>query len=157
MPARRSLRLDASESNKNEKTKTKTTQDPSSYSPLTGTRKMSPPSVSKRRAAVVPRQGRRPDNTDHAKSAAPGKSSRGQSATEDNSELLELFSRVEKSLGAFVKMRQGLKNLQALEGSRELGTVTGSHQPALDLQTEMQRAKVLICEVRKLKMQPSTS
>ncbi|XP_075037919.1 centromere protein R isoform X2 [Mixophyes fleayi] len=132
--------------------------DPSSYSPLTGTRRMSLSTISKRkrRAAPADREERRADDIDHGKSAEPEKSSRGQSPTEENSELLELFSRVERSLGAFLKMRRGLKNLQALEGAGELGNVIGTLHPTLDLRTEMQKAKVLICEVRKKKAQQST-
>ncbi|XP_071984170.1 centromere protein R isoform X1 [Engystomops pustulosus] len=134
----------------NDKSKIKVRDDPSSYSPITGTRQMSPSSASKQRAAMLAKEQRRQrDVTTGA--AAPKSPSRGQSSPKENADILEKFSVVEGSLNEFLKMRQRLMDVQAVGGSRELGNLSGLDRGATDLQTEMQKAKVLICEVRKMK------
>ncbi|OCT84839.1 centromere protein R isoform X2 [Xenopus laevis] len=84
--------------------------------------------------------------------AVPEKASRGQPLTDGNTDVIELFTEMEKSLGAFLSMRQKLKTLKTLEGSRELEILFGFREPSSDLKSEMQRAKFLISEARKMKM-----
>ncbi|XP_075688875.1 centromere protein R isoform X2 [Rhinoderma darwinii] len=152
MPARRSLRLEGD--TKNEKSSDNARRNPSSYSPLTGTRRMSPSSALKRPAAGARERAKPIDaNTGHAE---PETSSRGQTAPEENAEILELFSEVEGSLKEFLTMRQRLTDLQAVGGSRELGNLVGKDSGELDLKTEIQKTKVLICEVRKRKKRQRT-
>ncbi|KAM3914223.1 centromere protein R [Leptodactylus fuscus] len=153
MRARRSLRLEPPENNK--KSKVNAAHDPNSYSPLTGTRKMSPPSASKRRAAAEAREQRRLKNA-NTKAAETETSSRGQTSPKENAEILHLFSQVEGSLDEFLEMRQSLKTSQAAGGSRQLGNLFGSDLGTLDLKTEIQKTKVLICEVRKVKKRQRT-
>ncbi|KAM4022829.1 centromere protein R isoform 2-T2 [Anomaloglossus baeobatrachus] len=153
MPAKRSLRLEASERNQNEKSRVNEGQDPRHYSPLTGTRRMSPSSASKRRLAADAEE-QKTQNDANPRAAEPETSSRGQSAPEENADILHLFSEVEASLSELLEIRQQLSDLQAEEGSRELGNLLGLDSGTLDLQLEMQKTKVLICEVRKIKKRP---
>ncbi|XP_069837475.1 centromere protein R [Dendropsophus ebraccatus] len=150
MPAKRSLRLEVPETNKNEKTKATARYDPSSYSPLTGTRQISPSSASKRRAVADARE-RRKQHDAGTKAAETESSSRGQTSPKEKDQILELFSKIEGSLDEFLQMRQRLRSLQAAGGSRELENLLGRDYGTLDLKTELQKTKVLICEVRKRK------
>ncbi|KAM4640611.1 centromere protein R isoform 2-T2 [Discoglossus pictus] len=126
----------------NEKSPSKTARQFSVFSPITGTRQMSP-------HAVV---SKRQDVTEVGEHEESGMSSRGQSPQERNTEILELFAQVEKSLGTFLKVRQSLKRLKALEGSRELGNITGLGNTSNNLKAEVQKTKALICEAKKIKM-----
>ncbi|XP_073499916.1 centromere protein R [Phyllobates terribilis] len=150
MPAKRSLRLEASETIKNNTSRVNADHDPSHYSPLTGTRQMSPSSASKQRAAAEAGE-RKIQNDANPGAAEPKTSSRGQSSPEESTQILHLFSEVEDSLNEFLEMRQHLSDLQAAEGSRELGNLFGLDSGTLDLKSEMKKTKVLICEVRKRK------
>ncbi|XP_077132168.1 centromere protein R isoform X1 [Ranitomeya variabilis] len=142
MRAKRSLRLEASETNKNETSRVNAGRDPSHYSPLTGTRQMSPSSTSKQRAAADAEE-RKTQKDSILKTAEPETSSRGQSSPEENTQILNLFSQVEDSLNEFLELRQHLSDLQAAEGSRELGNLFGLDSGTLDLESEMQKTKVL--------------
>ncbi|XP_073400773.1 centromere protein R isoform X2 [Dendrobates tinctorius] len=148
--AKRSLGLEASETNKNETSRVNAGHNPSHYSPVTGTRQMSPSSTSKQRAAADAEE-RKTQNDSNPKAAEPETSSRGQSSPEENTQILNLFSQVEDSLNEFLEMRQHLSDLQAAEGSRELGNLFGLDSGTLDLESEMQKTKVLICKLRKRK------
>ncbi|XP_068095430.1 centromere protein R isoform X2 [Hyperolius riggenbachi] len=149
MPARRALHLPAAKSGEVEKGNMMTTQDPSAYSPVTGTRRMSPASK-KKTASTLRREGR---DAKAMKSAEPESTTRGQCSTEEDNDILELFSLVDKSLDVFVKLRGDLKNVQAVESSSELQIVSDAGPITLDLRKEMQKAKVLICEARRRKRQ----
>ncbi|XP_073449918.1 centromere protein R isoform X2 [Aquarana catesbeiana] len=142
MPVRRALHLGAEGPQKN----------PSAYSPLTGTRRMSPSQDSERKGRQPVGKKRREDPAVE-EPAEPEETRRGQPAAEESDEILELFAQVEKSLDAFLKLRQHLKNLQDLEGNCELAIVSGTEHLTLDLRTEMQKTKVLISEGRKRKRQ----
>ncbi|KAG9473143.1 hypothetical protein GDO78_014004 [Eleutherodactylus coqui] len=152
MRARRSLRLEATDNGKNAMSRVNAGADPSSYSPLTGTRHMSPSSAFKHRAAAGERGQSLADDAG-SRTAEPETSSRGQSSPEENVEIFQLFSQVEGSLDEFSKMRQRLRDLKAEGGSRELGNLFGVDCSTLDLKTEMEKMKVLICEVRRKKQQ----
>ncbi|MEE6494955.1 hypothetical protein FKM82_001908 [Ascaphus truei] len=139
MPVRRSLRLEPIGEENHEITPRKRNQQRSNaFSPTTGTCQMSPSLVSKKNAKGLKQVRSEVDAVD---SIETGRPSRGQPPTEEKAEFLELFTQVEKSLGTFLKMRQSLKNLKALEGSRELENVDG--RPFGDLNAELQKTKVL--------------
>uniref|UniRef100_A0A8C3RRZ0 Uncharacterized protein n=1 Tax=Chelydra serpentina TaxID=8475 RepID=A0A8C3RRZ0_CHESE len=53
------------------------------------------------------------------------------------------LSNVENSLVRFLKMRQRLTSLQALEGSRELENIFGVSDSSCNLKAEVQKTKVL--------------
>ncbi|XP_053326060.1 centromere protein R [Spea bombifrons] len=156
LPVRRSLKLDTIEKNKNERSRPKTPVPLHSYSPTTGTRQMSPFTAVKKRSAKSLGQERtqgRADADGYSEAAEPEVASRGQRPTDENDELLELLSEVEKSVTSFLKMRQSLKNLQALEGSKEPELLLGPGDPSTDLKAELRKTKVLITEARKKKKQ----
>ncbi|NXP22641.1 CENPR protein, partial [Scytalopus superciliaris] len=117
-----------------------------SYSPTTGTRQMSPfqspPSHSDRNPRDPPAQGGR----------EPSTSSRGQPPAEQDG-FLELQSQVRSSLDKILKIRENLKSLQALEGSRELGTIVcvpgSSGGP---LRAELRRTQTLLAQAEELQL-----
>ncbi|KAG8437116.1 hypothetical protein GDO86_007985, partial [Hymenochirus boettgeri] len=80
------------------------------------------------------------------------KSSRGHPPTDGDTDVLELFSKVEKSLGAFLKMRNNLKNIKTLEGSRALDNLFGSRATSIDFRAELQKTKVLLSQARRKKI-----
>eukprot|EP00079_Xenopus_tropicalis_P035281 XP_017949052.1 PREDICTED: centromere protein R isoform X1 [Xenopus tropicalis] len=142
---RRSLKLEASEKDKHTETPLKTNLQVYPFSPATG-------------ACPLPSTVKKGNNfRQDAQQATdvesvPEKASRGQLLTDGNADVIELFKEMEESLEAFMKMRQKLKNLKTLEGSRELEILFGFSESSSDLKTEMQRAKFLISEARKMKM-----
>ncbi|KAM5147840.1 centromere protein R [Mantella aurantiaca] len=140
MPVRRALRLGAEGSQK----------DPGSYSPVTGTRLMSQSRDSERKAAR-PVQKKRRSGPAVEEPAEPEETSRGRPAAEESDEILELFAQVDRSLDAFLELREHMRNLQALEGNSELAIVSDTEHLPIDLRTEMLKTKVLICEGRKQK------
>uniref|UniRef100_A0A8C3TFN0 Uncharacterized protein n=1 Tax=Chelydra serpentina TaxID=8475 RepID=A0A8C3TFN0_CHESE len=58
--------------------------------------------------------------------------------------FMVLQSEVENSLVRFLKMRQRLTSLQALEGSRELENIFGVSDSSCNLKAEVQKTKVLM-------------
>ncbi|KAM4721707.1 centromere protein R [Rhinophrynus dorsalis] len=148
MPVRRSLLLDTTEKVNNEMSPRKTSHQFNSYSPTTGTCQMSSV-ASERKGKNIHQVKRKACAADTEPS--PDNPSRGQRPTEGSADILELLSEVENSLEDFLKMRKSLKNLQALEGSRELGYIFGFEDKSCDLRAELQKTKVLMSEVRKRK------
>ncbi|CAH2310899.1 centromere R isoform X1 [Pelobates cultripes] len=150
-PVRRSLRLDGTENKKNEASPARTPLQFNLYSPTTGTCKISTPPVANKLNAKGLQQDKRQGEPVQSNRKVPESTSRGQHPTDENADVLDLLSRFEKSADAFLKMRQSLKHLQALEGSRELGHLTGFGNSSNDLKAELQKTKVLISEARKKK------
>ncbi|TFK10123.1 synaptopodin [Platysternon megacephalum] len=66
--------------------------------------------------------------------------------------FMVLQSEVENSLVRFLKMRQSLTSLQALEGSRELENIFGVSDSSCNLKAEVQKTKVLMAQAEKRKL-----
>ncbi|XP_065410044.1 centromere protein R isoform X2 [Chrysemys picta bellii] len=79
-------------------------------------------------------------------------SRRGQSQTEEYDKFMVLQSEVENSLVRFLKIRQSLTSLQALEGSRELENIFGVSDSSCNLKAEVQKTKVLMAQAEKRKL-----
>uniref|UniRef100_A0A8C6YLL1 Integrin subunit beta 3 binding protein n=1 Tax=Nothoprocta perdicaria TaxID=30464 RepID=A0A8C6YLL1_NOTPE len=58
--------------------------------------------------------------------------------------FMELQSKVKNSLAKILKIRENLKSLQALEGSRELENIIGVSDLSCILSAEMQKTQVLM-------------
>ncbi|NWJ07704.1 CENPR protein, partial [Crypturellus undulatus] len=113
-----------------------------SYSPTTGTCQMSPFSSPTSHNIQDPRNGLSNDGTEQ-KDSEIGLSRRGQPQTEEKVAFMELQSKVKNSLARFLKIREDLKSLQALEGSRELENIIGVSDLSCILSAEMQKTQVL--------------
>ncbi|XP_029474781.1 centromere protein R isoform X2 [Rhinatrema bivittatum] len=147
MPVRRSLRMGAAaKENQNITTPVKKKHERNQFSsPATGTCQNIPaPPPSENSKAVG---SRKEASKDHAEAALSG---RGQPPSEED-DFMALLSEVEESLGKFVKMRQNLKHLQTLEGSREPENVIDRMNNSRDLKAELQKTKVLMAELEKRK------
>ncbi|XP_069718043.1 centromere protein R isoform X2 [Phaenicophaeus curvirostris] len=122
-----------------------------SYSPTTGTRQMSPFSSpttqNPQDFQIHPSHG---DGTkqNNAKSRL---SRRGQPQTEEDA-FMELQSKVKSSLVRILKIRENLRSLKALEGSRELGNVIGVSDSAAVLSAELQKTEVLMSQAEQLQL-----
>ncbi|XP_053549645.1 centromere protein R [Bombina bombina] len=148
MPAKRSLRLEVEEESNHGKSPRKTKRQMNQFSPTTGTCQLSPSSVSKK-MKVVSKQVT--DNTGLSNKESR-MSSRGQPTQERNEELLDLIAKVQKSLGTFLKMRQSLKHLESLEGSRELENILGVRNISRNLNAELQKTKALVYEAKTMEI-----
>nr|XP_033773114.1 centromere protein R [Geotrypetes seraphini]XP_033773115.1 centromere protein R [Geotrypetes seraphini]XP_033773116.1 centromere protein R [Geotrypetes seraphini] len=148
MSVKRSLKLDAAE-NKNEYDTTpwkKKKEWNQHFSPTTGTCKISSSPCPNEKGNTL----RFRKQASNAVYVEPAVSSRGQLQTEEDN-FMTLLSKVEKSLGKFVKMRENLKHIQTLEGSRELENVIGTSDAFRNLKAELQKTKELVAEVEKRK------
>ncbi|NXD83069.1 CENPR protein, partial [Halcyon senegalensis] len=112
----------------------------SSYSPTTGTCKMSPfsspVSYNAENLRTHPSNGYKQSTSE---SRLPG---RGQPQTQKDA-FMELQSKVKNSLVRILKIRGNLTSLQALEGSRELENIIGVSDLSCPLSAEVQRTQVL--------------
>ncbi|NWX86446.1 CENPR protein, partial [Nothoprocta pentlandii] len=122
-----------------------------SYSPTTGTCQMSPFSSPTSHNVQNLRNGSSNDGTEQ-KDSGMGLSRRGQPQTEDNIEFMELQSKVKNSLAKILKIRENLKSLQALEGSRELENIIGVSDLSCILSAEMQKTQVLMSQAEELQL-----
>ncbi|NXE95410.1 CENPR protein, partial [Menura novaehollandiae] len=112
-----------------------------SYSPTTGTRRMSPFSSPTSHSAQNPRNP--PSQNGNEQRDSNGRfSRRGQPQTEQDA-FLELQSRVRSSLPRILKIRANLTSLKALEGSRELENVIGASHSSCVLSAELQKTQAL--------------
>ncbi|NXA88631.1 CENPR protein, partial [Melanocharis versteri] len=121
-----------------------------SYSPTTGTRQISPFSSPTSKSAQNPRNPPAEDGNEQSGSKS-GLSRRGQPQTEHD-EFLELHSQVRSSLPRILKIRENLKSLKALEGSRELENILGVSHSSCVLRTELQKTQTLVSQAEKLQL-----
>ncbi|NXE51439.1 CENPR protein, partial [Casuarius casuarius] len=113
-----------------------------SYSPTTGTCQMSPFSSPTSHNVQNLRNGLSNDGTEQNNSEIR-LSRRGQPQTEEKDAFMELQSRVKNSLDRILKIRDNLRSLKALEGSRELENIIGVSDSSCILSAEMQKTQVL--------------
>ncbi|XP_030428153.1 centromere protein R isoform X1 [Gopherus evgoodei] len=158
MPVKRALKLETlAKENPHEATPLKTRKkNLSSYSPTTGTCQISAFSSPTRHN--VQKLGNGLSNVDYLgdrdelNDPEISLSRRGQSQTEEYDKFMVLQSEVENSLVRFLKMRQSLTSLQALEGSRELENIFGVSDSSCNLKAEVQKTKVLMAQAEKQKL-----
>ncbi|XP_065265842.1 centromere protein R [Emys orbicularis] len=154
MPVKRALKLETlAKENPHDATPLKTRKkNLSSYSPTTGTCQItafsSPTSHNVQKLGNGLSNGDRDELNDSEVSL----SRRGQSQTEEYDKFMVLQSEVENSLVRFLKMRQSLTSLQALEGSRELENIFGISDSSCNLKAEVQKTKVLMAQAEKQKL-----
>ncbi|NWT10070.1 CENPR protein, partial [Vireo altiloquus] len=120
----------------------------SCYSPTTGTCQMSP--FSSPTSAQNPRNPPAEDGSEQSDSESE-LSRRGQPQTEHHV-FLELQSQVRSSLPRILKLRANLKNLKALEGSRELENIIGVSHSSCVLSAELQKSQALVSQAEKLQL-----
>ncbi|XP_075792270.1 centromere protein R [Pelodiscus sinensis] len=154
MPAKRALNLETfPKQNPHQVTPLKTRKkNVSLYSPITGTCQIS--LFSSPTSHNVQKLGNGLSNGDSVEltDSEISLSGRGQPLTEKDDKFMMLQSEVEKSLLRFLKMRQSLTSLQALEGSGELENIFGVSDSACNLKAEVQKTKALVTEAEKLKL-----
>ncbi|NXY64221.1 CENPR protein, partial [Callaeas wilsoni] len=121
-----------------------------SYSPTTGTRRMSPFSSPTSHSAQNPRNPPAEDGNEQSDSRG-GLSRRGQPQTEHDA-FLELHSRVRSSLPRILKIRANLTSLKALEGSRELENILGVSHSSCVLSAELQKSQALVSQAEELQL-----
>ncbi|NXQ85428.1 CENPR protein, partial [Nyctibius grandis] len=150
---KRALKLDTvKKDNPSDATPLKTKKkNLSSYSPTTGTRRMSPFSSPTSRNAQNLRN--RPSNghgteQNGSESRLPR---RGQPQTKEDA-FVELQSKVKSSLVRILKQRASLTSLKALEGSRELENIIGVADSSCILSAEVQKTQVLMSQAQELKL-----
>ncbi|NWH82883.1 CENPR protein, partial [Piaya cayana] len=122
-----------------------------SYSPTTGTCQMSPfssPTTQNPRDFQI--HASHGDGTKQNNSESR-LSRRGQPQTEEDA-FMELQSKVKSSLVRILKIRENLRSLKALEGSRELGNVIGVSDSAAVLSAELQKTEVLMSQAEQLQL-----
>ncbi|NXW56997.1 CENPR protein, partial [Eurystomus gularis] len=150
---KRALKLDAvKKDNPSDVTPLKTKKkNLNSYSPTTGTCKMSP--FSSPASHKAPNLGSPPSNGEGAErsGSASGLPRRGQPQTEEKT-FLELQSKVKSSLHRILKIRANLKSLQALEGSRELENIIGVSDLSCPLSAQVQKTQVLMSQAEELQL-----
>ncbi|XP_067391652.1 centromere protein R isoform X2 [Emydura macquarii macquarii] len=152
MPVKRALKLEAlPKQNPHEATPLKTRKkNLNTYSPTTGTCRISPFSSPKSHNVQEFRNGLSSEDRAELNDSEISLSGRGQPQTEEN-KFKVLQSEVENSLVRFLKMRKSLTSLQALEGSRELENIIGVSNSSCNLKAEVQKTKVLMDQAEKLK------
>ncbi|XP_027738932.1 centromere protein R isoform X2 [Empidonax traillii] len=121
-----------------------------SYSPMTGTRQMSPfsspVSHKEQNPGNAPAKGGREQSNSDC-----GLSRRGQPLTEQDG-FLKLQSQVRSSLAKILKIRANLTSLQALEGSRELENILGVSDSSRPLSAEVQKTQTLLSQAEELQL-----
>ncbi|NXK66040.1 CENPR protein, partial [Sylvietta virens] len=119
-----------------------------SYSPTTGTRRISP--FSSPTGAENPRNAPAEDGSKQSDSKS-GLSRRGQPQT-GHDMFLQLQSQVRNSLPRILKLRENLTSLKALEGSRELENILGVSHSSCVLSAELQKTQALVSQAEKLQL-----
>ncbi|XP_063262982.1 centromere protein R [Prinia subflava] len=121
------------------------------YSPTTGTRRISPFSSPASHGAENP--GNAPAEGDESEQSdcERGLSRRGQPPTEHDV-FLQLQSQVRNSLPRILKLRENLRSLKALEGSRELENILGVSHSSCVLSAELQKTQALVSQAEKLQL-----
>ncbi|XP_053893086.1 centromere protein R isoform X2 [Malaclemys terrapin pileata] len=154
MPVKRALKLETlAKENPHEATPLKTRKkNLSSYSPTTGTCQISAFSSPTSHNVQKLGNGLSNGDRDELNYSEMSLSGRGQSQTEEYDKFMVLQSEVENSLVRFLKIRQSLTSLQALEGSRELENIFGVSDSSCNLKAEVQKTKVLMAQAEKRKL-----
>ncbi|NWZ72998.1 CENPR protein, partial [Acrocephalus arundinaceus] len=111
------------------------------YSPITGTRQISPFSSPTSHRAGDPSNASAEDGNEQS-DPKHGLSRRGQPQTEHDV-FLQLHSQVRNSLPRILKLRGNLTSLKALEGSRELENILGVSHSSSVLSAELQKTQAL--------------
>ncbi|NXJ66957.1 CENPR protein, partial [Rostratula benghalensis] len=122
--------------------------DLKSYSPTTGTCRMSPSSSPTSHDAQHLRN--HPSNAEENESESR-LSSRGQPQTEEDA-FMELQSKVKSSLVRIMKIRANLTSLKALEGSKELENIIGVSDFSCNLSAEVQKTQELLSQAEELQL-----
>ncbi|NXS02171.1 CENPR protein, partial [Oxylabes madagascariensis] len=120
------------------------------YSPTTGTRQISPFSSPTSLRAENPGNAPAEDGNEQSDSES-GLSRRGQPQTEHDV-FLQLQSQVRNSLPRILKLRENLRSLKALEGSRELENILGVSHSSCVLSAELQKTQALVSQAEKLQL-----
>ncbi|KAM8805547.1 centromere protein R [Eudromia elegans] len=154
MSVKRALKLDTvKKDNLSEATPLKTKKkNLSSYSPTTGTCQMSPFSSPTSHNVQNFRNDLSNADEREQKDSEIGLSRRGQPQTEEKVAFMELQSKVKNSLPRILEIRENLKSLQALEGSRELENIIGVSDLSCILSAEMQKTQVLMSQAEELQL-----
>ncbi|XP_053248168.1 centromere protein R isoform X4 [Podarcis raffonei] len=121
-----------------------------SYSPTTGTCPISPFSTPRSNNVQEHGNGLSNGNREKRSNLLIRSPRRGHPEMEDYEKLLILQSEVEDSVARFMKIRQNLTNLQALEGTRELENIIGVSETAGNLKGEVRKTRKLIKQAGKL-------
>uniref|UniRef100_A0A8C8STJ2 Centromere protein R n=1 Tax=Pelusios castaneus TaxID=367368 RepID=A0A8C8STJ2_9SAUR len=153
MPVKRALKLETlPKQNTHEATPLKTRKkNLNLYSPTTGTCQISPFSSPTRHNVEKLRNNLCSEDRAELNDLQISLLRTGQPQTEEH-KFMVLQSEVENSLVRFLKMRQSLTSLQALEGSRELENIIGVSYSSCNLKAEVQKTKVLMAQAEKLKL-----
>uniref|UniRef100_A0A8D0HA46 Integrin subunit beta 3 binding protein n=1 Tax=Sphenodon punctatus TaxID=8508 RepID=A0A8D0HA46_SPHPU len=155
MPVKRALKLEnIAKRNSPEATPQKTKKEClRSYSPTTGTRQISPlPSPTSHNVRGL-RNALSNGDCNEQNDVPIKRSRRGQCQTREDNKLLVPTSKAERDpLERFIQTRQNLTSLQALEGNRELENILGVLDSSCNLKAEVQKTKMLMAEVAKLKL-----
>ncbi|XP_035189712.1 centromere protein R isoform X2 [Oxyura jamaicensis] len=153
--AKRALKLDGVKKYKpSEATPLTKKKNLNSYSPTTGTCRLSPFSSPTSHNAQGFRNGLSndlPGDGTKQNNLESRLSRRGQPQAEKD-EFAELQSKVKSSLVRFLKMRASLTSLQALEGSRELENIIGVSDSSCSLRAEVQKTQVLMDQAEELQL-----
>ncbi|KAJ7332642.1 hypothetical protein JRQ81_014822, partial [Phrynocephalus forsythii] len=153
MPAKRALKLDSVMMGKVTATpQMSRKKNHLSFSPTTGTCLMSPFSSPRSSNIQEQRNGLSKGKRDAPKGLTIKSSRKEQPQIEESDKLLALQSEVENSLESFLKIRQNLTSLQALEGSRELENIVGVVNNSGDLRSEVKKNRKLLEEASKQKL-----
>ncbi|XP_025026431.1 centromere protein R isoform X1 [Python bivittatus] len=153
-PAKRALKLEKLITEKVPATSSlKGKKNGISFSPITGTRLISPFSSPRSNHVEEQRNGLSNENREPSKNLPIQSHRKEQHQMENNDKLLILQSEVEHSLERFLKIRKNLVNLQALEGTRELDNILGISDKSGNLKSEVRKTRKLIEQVRKRKLQ----
>ncbi|NXU65692.1 CENPR protein, partial [Horornis vulcanius] len=121
------------------------------YSPITGTRQISPFSSPSSHRTEDPSNAPAEGDGDEQSDPESGLSRRGQPQTEHDA-FLQLHSQVRNSLPKILKLRENLISLKALEGSRELENILGVSHSSCVLSAELQKTQALVSQAEKLQL-----
>ncbi|XP_071421339.1 centromere protein R [Pithys albifrons albifrons] len=146
MSVKRALKLDSvKKNNPPDETPQKTRKTSLNfYSPTTGTCQMSPFSSPTTHSDKNPRNApAKGAERGREQSSARGGSPRTGQCPAGQDGFLELQFQVKSSLPRILKIRANLTSLQALEGSRELGTIPGGSARPAPLAAELRKCQTL--------------
>ncbi|NXX12817.1 CENPR protein, partial [Podargus strigoides] len=121
----------------------------STYSPTTGTRRMSPASSPTGHNAK--KLSNHPSNGQTKQDSESRLSRRGQPQAEEDA-FMVLQAKVKCSLDRILKLRENLTSLKALEGSRELENILGVSDSSCVLSAEVQKTQVLMSQAQELQL-----
>ncbi|XP_033007798.1 centromere protein R isoform X2 [Lacerta agilis] len=151
MPAKKSLKLESLAMGKVSATPLpRSKMNLKSYSPTTGTCPISLFSTPRSNNVQEHGNGLSNGNREKPSNLLIRSPRRGHPEMEDYEKLLILQTEVEDSLGRFMKIRQNLTNLQALEGTRELENIIGVSETPGNLKDEVSKTRKLIKQAGKL-------